>query len=86
MIGWGNRNALLLTSGSVFLDELCPLIALGVLVKYEIGGPGALDYVLGPASLCDDLVSETTCLGQHEEVERVAEVVVVDDGVGEWVG
>lgn len=63
-----------------------PLPLLVILRDLASLRPGPAHIRLGARALRDDLVPELDAFGEHGEVEWRAEVVVVDEGLGEGVG
>lgn len=74
----------MIRSSRLFLHILLPfLIILGELASLR---PRSLDVVLRASAFSDNFVDVFDAFGEDCEIERVGEVVVVDDGFVEWIG
>lgn len=69
----------------MLLDIRNPLLPRLVCMMVEIRRPRALDDILRPRTVHNNLIAEATRLGQHEQIERVSEIVAVDDWVLHWI-
>lgn len=69
----------------MLLDIRNPLLPRLIGVMLEVRRPRPLDDVLRSRTVHHDLVTEATGLGQHEQIQRVREVVAVDDRILLWI-
>lgn len=70
-----------LTGCSVLLHIRLPVLSGLVRVVVQLWRPRALHDVLGASTLHNDLVAESASLSQDLEIQRVCQVVAVNDGV-----
>lgn len=68
-----------LTGCRILLDKRNPVLSGRVPVMDQLPGPRPLDDVPGPLAVDDDLVGEPARLGHDLDVERISQVVGIDE-------
>lgn len=65
----------------MIFDIWNPLFSLGVFVVSQSCRPASLDEICGAFSLGDNFVRESAGFTEHNEIQLLGKVVMVDDGV-----
>ena len=70
-----------LTSVRTRLDDRLPVLARRMRMVGEMCRPSAADNISSAGTFHNNLIPKTAAFAEHEEVERIAQIVVVDDGI-----